>query len=148
MTANRVNPFEILLVEDEPGDADLVRLALDQGRFLCRVTVAENGREAMAMLRREAPHRTAPTPDLILLDLNMPLMTGQEVLQAIKADPILAAIPAVVLTTSDAERDVFASYRLGAAGYITKPLDVGQLFAAIHSLEEYWFAVVRCPKRK
>ncbi|MBF0130073.1 MAG: response regulator [Alphaproteobacteria bacterium] len=147
MSETHAPPFHILLIEDEPGDADLVRLAIDQGRFICRVDVAENGRVAMAMLRNEGPRKAMPRPDLVLLDLNMPLMNGQEVLREMKADPVLAHIPVVVLTTSEAERDVIASYRLGAAGYISKPLDVQQLFNAIHSLEEYWFAVVRCPKR-
>ncbi len=147
MSETHVTPFHILLIEDEPGDADLVKMALAQGRFICRVDVAENGRVAMAMLRNEGPHKAMPKPDLVLLDLNMPLMNGQEVLREMKADPALAHIPVVVLTTSEAERDVIASYRLGAAGYISKPLDVQQLFNAIHSLEEYWFAVVRCPKR-
>ncbi|MBF0375539.1 MAG: response regulator [Alphaproteobacteria bacterium] len=146
MANSIIPPFEILLVEDEPGDIDLIKIALAEGRFICRVTTAMNGVEAMDVLNK-APglHDNAPTPDLVLLDLNMPLMNGKEVLKAMKADPQLARIPVVVLTTSDVERDVLASYDLGAAGFVTKPLDMEQLFRAIHGVEEYWFGVVRCP---
>ncbi|CAA7613509.1 response regulator [Magnetospirillum sp. UT-4] len=139
--------FEILIVDDEPGDVELIRLAIGEGRFVCNTRVAVNGREAMARLRREPPHVDEPTPDLILLDLNMPQMNGREVLAAMKAHPELASIPVVVLTTSDVERDVVSSYSLGASGYITKPVDAGDLFTAIHNLEEYWFCVVRRPTR-
>ncbi|MBF0560570.1 MAG: response regulator [Alphaproteobacteria bacterium] len=148
MRVNKTGTFEILLVEDEPGDAELVKLALAQGRFTCRATVAENGCAAMSILRKEAPYQAVPTPDLVLLDLNMPLMNGREVLKAMKADPILVVIPVVVFTTSETERDVLASFQLGAAGFITKPLDVQEIFNVIHSVEEYWFAVVRCPKNR
>ncbi|MBF0306423.1 MAG: response regulator [Alphaproteobacteria bacterium] len=146
MANSIIPPFEILLVEDEPGDIDLIKIALAEGRFICHVTTAMNGVEAMDILNK-APglHDNAPTPDLVLLDLNMPLMNGKEVLKAMKADPKLARIPVVVLTTSDVERDVLASYDLGAAGFVTKPLDMEQLFRAIHGVEEYWFGVVRCP---
>lgn len=146
MADNTIPPFQILLVEDEPGDVDLIKIALAEGRFICRVSTARNGVEAMEFLSK-APglHDAAPTPDLVLLDLNMPLMNGKEVLRAMKADAKLAHIPVVVLTTSDVERDVLASYDLGAAGFVTKPLDMEQLFRAIHGIEEYWFGVVRCP---
>jgi CheY-like chemotaxis protein len=141
-------PFNILLVDDEPGDVDLVKLALADGRFPCAVSVCINGKEAMRFLRKEAPRfADAKTPDLMLLDLNMPQMNGKEVLREMKADPALAAIPVVVLTTSDVERDVVASYDLGASGYIAKPIDMDHLFQAIHSVEEYWFGAVRRPPR-
>lgn len=148
MTGTQSRSFDILLVEDEPGDAELVKLALSHERFPCHLMLAENGRTAMSILRKIAPYQMAPTPDLILLDLNMPLMNGREVLKAMKADSSLATIPVVVLTTSDAERDVLSSYQLGAAGYVTKPLDIQQFFDAIHSLLEYWFSVVRFPRVK
>ena len=149
MPADPLPPFEILVVDDEPGDVELVRLALAEGRFLCRTSVAINGRQALAFLRKEAPaHAEAPTPDLVLLDLNMPQMNGREVLAAMKSDPALARIPVVVLTTSDVERDIAISYDLGAAGYVTKPVDFDQMFQAIHGIEEYWFAIVRRPSRE
>jgi len=137
--------FEIMVVDDEPGDVDLIKLALTEGRFIFNVTVAVNGKEAMAMVRRQPPYSATPAPDLMLLDLNMPQMGGKEVLAEMKADPALAVIPVVVLTTSDVERDVVASYRLGAAGYVTKPVDVDALFAAIRGIQDYWFSVVRRP---
>ncbi len=141
-----VEPFEILIVDDEPGDVELIRSAIVEGRFICRTSVAGNGIEAMAFLHKDAPeHSDAVTPDLVLLDLNMPKMNGYDVLKAMQHDPKLARIPVVVLTTSDAERDVFQSYDLGASGFVTKPIDIEQLFSAIHGVQDYWFGVVRKP---
>lgn len=137
--------FLVLLVDDEPGDVELTKLAIAESPFRCEVMVAEDGLEAMALLRKEGPHAPTRTPDLVLLDLNMPKMNGKEVLKRMKADPELASIPVVVLTTSDVERDVVATYGLGAAGYITKPVDLEDLFKAIHAVEDYWFNVVRRP---
>jgi CheY-like chemotaxis protein len=140
--------FDILLVDDEPGDIELVKKALAEGRFPCRTSVARDGTEAMAFLRKESPvFERATTPDLVLLDLNMPRMNGREVLQAMKSDKRLAGIPVVVLSTSEADRDVKQSYDLGAAGFVTKPVDVDDLFSAIHTIQEYWFGTVRGPNR-
>lgn len=137
-------PFHILLAEDLPADAGLVREALREGRFYCTLDVVEDGEQALAYLRGEIAG--ARRPDLLLLDLNLPRLNGREVLAAIKQDPALHLIPVVVLTTSDVERDVEASYSLGAAGFVTKPLDVLEFFQAIHAIEDYWFTVVRRPK--
>lgn len=137
-------PFHILLAEDLPADAGLVREALREGRFYCTLDVVEDGEQALAYLRGEVPG--ARRPDLLLLDLNLPRLNGREVLAAMKQDPALHLIPVVVLTTSDVERDVEASYSLGAAGFVTKPLDVLEFFQAIHAIEDYWFTVVRRPK--
>lgn len=136
--------FHILLAEDLRADATLVRNALAEGKFLCSLDVVEDGEAALAYLRDETAQ--ARRPDLVLLDLNLPRLNGREVLQEMKADPELRSIPVVVLTTSDVERDVEASYSLGAVGYVTKPLDVGEFFAAIHAIEDYWFTVVRRPR--
>lgn len=136
--------FHILLVEDLRADAALVRTALSEGKFLCTLDVVEDGEDAIAYLRGQ--NDGARRPDLVLLDLNLPRMNGREVLAEMKADPDLRSIPVVVLTTSDVERDVEASYSLGAVGYVTKPLDVTEFFAAIHAIEDYWFTVVRRPK--
>jgi len=141
-----VNRFEVLVVDDEPGDVALVKLALRESRFDCRVTVAVNGRQALSVLNKSPGHEWAPTPDLVLLDLNMPQMNGREVLSAMKADPRLALIPVVVLSTSDVDRDVTASYSSGAAGFVTKPADMDEMFRAIHGIEEYWFGIVRGPR--
>ncbi len=139
-------PFEILLVEDEPADAHLVKLALKKGRVLHGFHHVTDGVEALEFLRRQGERfREAPRPDLILLDMNMPRMNGREFLAAVKQDAALASIPVVVLTTSDVERDVVSTYQLGAGGFITKPVDMEQFTDAICQLEEYWFALVRLP---
>ncbi|PWC33124.1 response regulator [Azospirillum sp. TSO35-2] len=139
-------PFEILLVEDDPADAGLAKRALRDGRILCHVSHVRDGVEAMDHLRRRGTFAAAPRPDLILLDLNMPRMDGREVLQELKADEELKTIPVVILTTSDVDRDVNASYLLGANSFITKPMDMDAFFDAVKSIEEYWFRVVRLPR--
>ena len=141
-------PFEILLIEDEPADANLVRLALKENRFFGNLHHVFDGVEGLAFLRREGSQNSnAPRPDLILVDINMPRMNGCEFLSAIKADEKLAAIPVVVLTTSDTDQDIRTSYQKGAAGYITKPVDIDQFIEAIRQLDNYWFALVKLPKR-
>jgi CheY-like chemotaxis protein len=138
-----------LLVEDEPADAHLVRTALSENHILTDLRHVADGREALEYLRHQGPRfADAPRPHLILLDLNMPRMDGRECLLALKRDPDLADIPVVVLTTSEVERDVLASYTLGAAGFITKPVDVTQFIAAIRDLGVYWFDLVRLPQKK
>jgi CheY-like chemotaxis protein len=140
-----------LLVEDEPADAHLVKVALRENRLLVDLHTACDGVEALQFLRHQDRYAqadaAAPRPDLILLDLNMPRMNGREFISVIKADPALADIPVVVLTTSDVERDVIASYQLRAAGYITKPVDIEQFSKAIRCLGDYWFSLVRLPGR-
>ena len=108
--------------------------------------IAHDGVEALEFLRRQGKHAGAPEPDLLLLDLNMPRMDGCEVLAEMKADPALARIPVVVLTTSEAEQDVCRAYALHANAYIVKPLDIDQFFTVMRSIEEYWFDVVRLPR--
>ncbi len=139
--------YELLLVEDEPADAHLVRVAVDEGRIPCRLHHVSDGVEALEFLRRQVNgYRQAPRPDLILLDLNMPRMNGREFLSEIKKDQSLASIPVVVLTTSEVERDINASFQLGASGYITKPMDMNQFVAAINRLGDYWFSLSRLPR--
>lgn len=148
MILENTQPFDVLLVEDEPADANLVRSALKENKVFCNLHHVADGVEALAFLRREGEtHRTAPRPDLILLDLNMPRMNGREFLATAKADEALAAIPVVVLTTSDAERDVLASYKLGAASFITKPVDMEQFIAVIRQIDSYWFTLTRLPRK-
>lgn len=136
-------PFEILLVEDEPADVHLVKLALDQGKIDCCLHHVADGVAALAYLRGRI---NASRPDLILLDLNMPRMNGREFLATVKADAQLVAIPVVVLTTSAVEQDVAEAYRLGAAGYVVKPADMHQFFNSINQLCTYWFTVARLPR--
>lgn len=146
ITTDKV-PFDILLVEDDMGDAGLVRVALSEGHVHCRIHHVKDGVEAMDFLHRRGAHADAPAPDLMLLDLNMPRMDGREVLKQVKSDPDLQSLPVVVLTTSDVERDIDASYRLGANSFITKPVDIEQFCAAIRSIEDYWFGIVKLPSR-
>jgi len=145
MSGGALTQFEVLVVDDEPGDVELTRMALMDGRHSCQVSVAVNGNDALSRLRKLPPYASSPTPDLVLLDLNMPQKSGSEVLQEMKSDPALSTIPVVVLTTSDVERDVVSCYELGASGYVTKPIDVDALFAEIRGIKEYWFGVVRRP---
>jgi CheY-like chemotaxis protein len=147
MNASSVPSFTVLLVEDEPADAHLVKVAFSENHILADLQMVVDGREALEYLHREAPRFAhARRPDLILLDLNMPRMDGREFLAAIKEDPDLASIPVVVLTTSDVERDVAASYAKGAAGFIAKPLDVTQFMTVIRDMGTYWFTLVRLPE--
>lgn len=146
MIRNDMKPFDILLLEDEPADAHLVKVSLKEARVLCNLHHVLDGQAGLDFLNHRPPYEAAPRPDLILLDLNMPRMNGREFLQTIKADPACSDIPVVVLTTSEVERDVEASYKSGAAGYITKPVDMEQFVAAITQLSDYWFVLTRLPR--
>lgn len=139
-------PVEILLVEDNPGDVRLTRETLKDARILNNLHVAEDGIQALAYLRREGPHAGAVRPDLVLLDLNLPRMSGREVLAEIKGDPRLRSIPVVVLTTSKAEEDIIKSYDLHANCYISKPVEFDGFVEVVRSIEDFWFSVVRLPK--
>ena len=138
--------IQILLVEDNPGDVMLTEEALLESKVLNRLTVAEDGVEAMEMLRREGPYADHPRPDLILLDLNLPRMDGREVLAAIKTDPDLRRIPVVILTTSEAESDVMKAYDLYANCYIVKPVDLDQFIHVIRTIEGFWLSIVKLSK--
>jgi CheY-like chemotaxis protein len=138
-------PIELLLVEDNPGDVELTREALAEARVRNHLAVVSDGDEALRFLRREGAHAGAPRPDLILLDLNLPRVDGREVLAAIKGDPDLRRIPVVVLTTSEAERDIVEAYQLHANAYIVKPVDLDQFLGVVRSIESFWLAVVKLP---
>lgn len=142
-----MNPIEILLVEDNPGDIRLTVEVLKDAKVCNRLSVATDGLEALQFLRREGKHREAPRPDLILLDLNLPRRDGRELLADIKDDPELRSIPVVVLTTSHAEQDILKSYELHANCYITKPVDLDQFARVVQSIEEFWFSIVKLPKK-
>jgi chemotaxis family two-component system response regulator Rcp1 len=147
-SAIKCGPIEILLVEDNPGDVRLTIEALNEGRFANIINVAVDGFEAMAFLRREGKYENAPKPDLVLLDLNLPKKNGREVLAEIKTDPNLKCIPVVILTSSQAEKDIVETYNLHANCYITKPVDFEQFIRVVRSIEDFWFAVVRLPPRE
>ena len=137
--------FEILLVEDNPGDVLLTREAFQEGRLAHHLSVVEDGEEAIRFLRQEGKHASAPRPDLILLDLNLPKKDGRELLAEVKGDPVLRHIPVIVLTTSDAEQDVWRAYKLHANCYLTKPVQMEEFLNKIRSVEEFWLTVVRLP---
>jgi two-component system, chemotaxis family, response regulator Rcp1 len=136
---------EILLVEDNPGDVRLTREALKDGKFHNNLNVVQDGVEALLFLRKEGVFRDAPTPDIILLDLNLPRKSGREVLKEIKQDEELRRIPIVVLTTSADENDILASYELHANCYITKPVDLNQFMTIVQNIENFWFSIVKLP---
>jgi CheY-like chemotaxis protein len=144
----KCEPIEILLVEDNPGDVRLTIEALKEGKVANRINVAEDGIEAMAFLHQEGKYTNAPKPDLILLDLNLPKKNGREVLAEIKMDSNLRSIPVVVLTSSEAEKDIVATYNLHANCYITKPVDFDQFINVVRSIEDFWFKLVRLPPRR
>ena len=136
---------DILLVEDDPGDAGLVRIAIRRSRFTCRLHHVKDGAEALDFLRRHGSHQQAPRPDIILLDLNLPGRSGHEILEEIRADSLLRVIPVVILSTSGAERDIRKAYALGASSYVSKPMDVEAFTAAIHSIEDFWLGTAQLP---
>jgi CheY-like chemotaxis protein len=140
-----VRPFEVLLVEDNPGDVMLTTEALEEAKLHINMSVVSDGVDALAFLYRRGPYAEAPRPDLMLLDLNMPRKDGREVLAEIKADPDLRGIPVVVLTTSRAEQDIVRTYNLHANAYVTKPVDLEQFIAIVHTINQFWFTIVTLP---
>ncbi|WP_193372288.1 response regulator [Nostoc punctiforme] len=138
-------PIEVLLVEDNPGDAQLTRIALEDSKISIHLNVVEDGVEAMAFLRKQEKYVKAAHPDIVLLDLNLPRKDGREVLAEIKGDEKLKRIPVVILTTSQAEEDILKAYNLCANCYITKPVDFDQFVKIVQSIENFWFAIVKLP---
>jgi two-component system, chemotaxis family, response regulator Rcp1 len=136
-------PIEILLVEDNPADIALTTELFKDARIANHMTVAMDGEEAMAILRREGRHSDATAPDLVMLDLNLPRKDGREVLTEIKSDPLLRRIPVVVLTTSAADRDVLHAYDSHVNAYLTKPVDLEQFMIMVKAIENFWLTVVR-----
>lgn len=139
--------IDILLVEDDPGDVELTREGLTTGKMVVTLNVVDDGLKALKYLRGEDPYAGVSRPDLILLDLNMPIKDGRETLKEIKTDKDLRSIPVVVLTTSEAEIDIIKSYDLGANCYITKPIGFESFIHVVNSIEEFWFALVKLPPK-
>jgi two-component system, chemotaxis family, response regulator Rcp1 len=135
------------MIEDNPGDARLTREALKEGSHQARLSVVSDGDAGLDFLHRRGAHAGAPRPDLILLDLNLPGKSGREVLAEIKADEDLRRIPVVVLTSSQADKDVQDSYDLHANCYVRKPADLTQFLLVMHSIEDFWLTVVKLPGR-
>lgn len=143
-----MTPIDILLVEDSEGDVRLIREALKEGRLLHNLFVAKNGVEAMDFLAKKGKFPDATTPDLIILDLNLPKKDGREVLEDIKTSPDFKRLPVVILTTSSAERDILASYNMHANCYIVKPLDMDQFIEVVKSIEDFWLSIVKLPDKE
>jgi CheY-like chemotaxis protein len=137
-----MKPIDILLVEDNPGDARLTREALALSKVRNLIHHVRDGEQCVAFLRRQPPYEDAPRPDLILLDLNLPRLDGREVLEDIKNDPELVHIPVVILTSSQAEEDILRSYRLHANCFITKPNTLDDLSSVLNGIERFWFGLV------
>lgn len=142
---NRLRPIRVLLVEDSPTDLLMTREALERSKVLLELHVVEDGVKTMEFLRRTGKYATAPRPDFILLDLNLPRKDGREVLAEIKADPALRPIPVVVLTTSKAEEDIARAYGSYANCFITKPVGFANFNEVMRSIERHWFEVATLP---
>jgi CheY-like chemotaxis protein len=148
--AGKAKPAVILLAEDDRGDQELTRRALEAGKIRNDLRIVEDGEEALAYLFRRGKYKdpaSSPRPDLLLLDLNLPRVDGREVLERVRADSKLRRIAIVVLTTSRQEEDILRSYELGCNSFITKPVDMDQFIRIIQALEEYWFQIVVLPPK-
>ena len=147
MEASRTEPMEILLVEDNVRDARLAVETLKDSKIHNNLYHVKDGVEAIDFLRQRGEYAGVPVPDLILLDLNLPRKDGREVLEEIKEDDELKLVPVVVLTTSEAERDLVRSYDLHANAYVVKPLDLDRFIEVVQAIEDFWFAIVKLPPK-
>ena len=146
--ASGQRPVEILLVEDNPGDIRLTREALRETTLRTRLNVVSDGAQATSYLRQRPPFEDSTRPDLVLMDLNLPRRNGHEVLKEIKEDTRLRAIPVVILTTSNAEKDIARAYEAHANCYIRKPVDFGQFMDVVRMIERFWFNIVLLPSQQ
>jgi CheY-like chemotaxis protein len=147
-TANGHGLFEVLVVDDDPGDVDLIREVFEEVQATLNLHVVQDGVEAMAYIKHHGPYSQAVCPDLILLDLNMPKKDGREVLYELKTSMILKVIPVVVLTTSDSERDIERAYQLGANCFVTKPVGLEQFVGAVRCIADFWVTAAQRPPRR
>ncbi len=145
MSDSRATPVRILLVEDNPGDVRLTREAFECGRIDTDLYVVSDGTDALEFLNQWGEYGDVPRPDLILLDLNLPRMDGEEVLERLGVDDNLRQIPVIVLTSSCAENDIVRSYDRHANAYLTKPVDPGEFIETVRAFENFWFSVARLP---
>lgn len=143
----KLQPINILLVEDSIGDIRLTQEALKESKLKVNLEVVMDGEEAMEFLHKEGKYADKEKPDLILLDLNLPKKNGRQVLREIKEDSNLKSIPVAVLTISKAEEDILESYKLHVNCYITKPLDLNQFVEVVKSIESFWFTIVTLPPK-
>jgi two-component system, chemotaxis family, response regulator Rcp1 len=144
----RTQPVNILLVEDNPGDVRLTQEAFKEGKIPVNLNVVMDGVEAISFLKKQGQYSNQATPDLVLLDLNLPKRDGREVLEEIKTDPNLRRMPVVILTTSNAEQDIQKSYNLYVNCYINKPVDFDKFFEIIQKIEEFWLKTAILPSNR
>ena len=143
-----LKPAHILLIEDNPGDVQLAKEALEESKMYNTLNVVYDGEEALNYLFRLGDHKEAQIPDLIILDLNLPKIDGREVLRRLKTDKELKKVPVVILTTSKAEEDIIQSYEYHANCYVTKPLDLNNFIKVVKTIEDFWMGIVMLPKTK
>ena len=141
----KIRAVNILLIEDNPGDVRLTQEAFKESKIAINLSVAMDGVEAIKFLKKEDEYADSATPDLILLDLNLPKRDGREVLQEVKTDNKLKRIPVVILTTSNAEQDILKSYNLHVNCYINKPVDFDKFFDIIQKIEDFWLTTAILP---
>jgi CheY-like chemotaxis protein len=146
MSDSPLNVIDVLLVEDDPGDALMTQEAFEHHKIRNSLHIVKDGVEALEFLRREGQYKDAPRPGLILLDLNLPRKDGREVLSEIKNDAELRSIPVVVLTTSEAEEDILRSYSLYANAYVTKPVDFDRFIEVVRQIDDFFVTVVKLPR--
>lgn len=147
MDYSQMKPIEILLVEDNPGDRRLIQEALKDSKIYNTLNMVDDGRAALEYLKKQRGYKDARTPDLILLDLDLPHISGREVLEEVKKDKDLKHIPIVVLTVSPSEQDVISSYNMHVNAYVKKPLDLDQFIKVVTTIEDFWFTIVKLPGR-
>lgn len=147
MGQTKFNPIDILVVEDNSGDARLIKEVLNEHKIFNTLFIVNDGVEAMNFLLNKGKYKDSPKPDLIILDLNLPKKDGREVLAEIKENEDLKHIPVVIMTISQAEADILKSYNLHANCYVTKPIDLNQFIKVIKSIEEFWFSIVKLPSK-
>ncbi|HEY9871242.1 MAG TPA: response regulator [Candidatus Obscuribacterales bacterium] len=145
LQAALADPLQVLLVEDHPADVHLIMTAIKECKIPCRVSVASDGVEALAYLRGIGQYKGAPRPEIVLLDLNLPKLSGFEVLSEMKSRPDLVEVPVVVISTSEKEDDIKKTYRLHGNCFITKPIDLEEFFRVVGQTLEFWFSTVRRP---
>lgn len=142
----KLNPLKLLLIEDNPADVDITKEGLEESKIILELDVVTDGVEALNYLQKKGKYNEVETPDIILLDLNMPKMDGRELLNIIKNDDNLKSIPVIILTTSEAQKDIEISYNLHANAYLTKPVDFDEFTKMIKSFESFWLTFVKLPK--
>ena len=147
MNSSSIQPVEILLVEDNPGDIRLTQESLKESKVFNNLHVVKDGESAMEFLNKKGQYKEVPRPNLILLDLNLPKMNGQEVLAIIKQNEELKTIPVVILTSSEADEDIVKSYNLHANCYITKPVDLEKFIDVVNAIDSFWFGIVQYPPK-